>query len=244
MKKVIKNFLRPLWNMNPWRMQKKIKRLERKYDDLYFLLNNQFLKKVSGLVHVGANSGQERFNYKALDLDVIWIEPIPYVYKKLSKNIKFIDKQVALKALITDKDDIEYELKLTDNEGMSSSIFDLHLHKDIWPEIKNNKNIKIKSKTLETIFKEQKINNDMYQALIIDTQGSELLVLKGCKSILRKFKYIKTEASDFEVYKNCCQLKDIEKFMNNNGFCRVDINLFKEKILVGKQYDVLYKRID
>ena len=242
MQKRLKNFLRPFWNMNPWRMQKKIKRLERKYDDLYFFLNNQYLKKVSGVIHIGANIGQERFNYKALDLDVIWIEPIPVIYKKLSNNINLIPNQLALNYLITDKDDMEYELKVTDNEGMSSSIFDLHLHKEIWPEIKNNENIKIKSKTLETIFKEKEINLDKYQALIIDTQGSELLVLKGCRSILRKFKYIKTEASDFEVYKNCCQLKDIEKFMNENDFYRIDIQLFKEKISVGKQYDVLYKR--
>ena len=38
---------------------------------------DRFLKEVSGVVHVGANTGQERGIYDKLSLDVIWIEPIP-----------------------------------------------------------------------------------------------------------------------------------------------------------------------
>ena len=36
-----------------------------------------FLRKVSGVIHVGANLGQERAHYARFRLDVVWIEPIP-----------------------------------------------------------------------------------------------------------------------------------------------------------------------
>lgn len=45
---------------------------------------NSFLSKGRGVIHVGANAGQERELYAAFGLHVIWIEPIPdvFVYKR------------------------------------------------------------------------------------------------------------------------------------------------------------------
>ena len=52
----------------------------------------------------------------------------------------------------------------------------------------------------------------------MDTQESELLVLKGAESLLSKFKYIKTEATDFKVYKDCCLVEDLKNFLGKYGF--------------------------
>jgi hypothetical protein len=35
-------------------------------------------------------------------------------------------------------------------------------------------------------------------AIILDTQGSELLILKGAQATLRQASYVKVEAADFE----------------------------------------------
>jgi len=51
---------------------------------------NSFLNNVSGIIHVGANSGQERGEYSLYSLDVLWVEPIPEVFKKLKKILKNI----------------------------------------------------------------------------------------------------------------------------------------------------------
>ena len=83
---------------------------------------------------------------------------------------------------------------------------------------------------------------DKYQALIVDTQGSELLVLKGAGNLLRKFKYIKVEVADFESYAGCCQVSDIERFLKFSGFkefCREKLTSSKNG---GSYYDILYKR--
>ena len=45
-----------------------------------------FLHQVSGVVHVGANTGQERDLYQTLGLRVCSIEPIPDVFARLQQR--------------------------------------------------------------------------------------------------------------------------------------------------------------
>jgi FkbM family methyltransferase len=77
---------------------------------------------VSGVVHVGANLGQEREVYAALGLDVVWIEPIPEIFAQLKENVQGFPNQLAIEALVTDIDDKEYVFHIANNDGASSSI--------------------------------------------------------------------------------------------------------------------------
>ena len=240
-KKTLKYFLRPIWNKTPWGLYKKLIRLEDNYKELDFLYKNKFLEEVKGVIHVGANTGQERIFYKLLGLKVLWIEPIPETFNQLLINIKDFPNQTALNQLITDKDNKLYDFYITNNDGLSSSLFELKLHKKMWPEVKEEETISLRSKTLDTIFNEEILNIDDFQALVIDTQGSELLVLKGCKKILSKLKYVKSEAADFESYKGCCLLKDINNFLTNNGFEEVNRFATGENDEIGQYFDILFK---
>lgn len=67
-----------------------------------------------------------------------------------------------------------------------------------------------------------KIKLKNYNTLILDTQGSELLILKGAKKLLNNFKYIKLEAADFEVYKKNPTLSDLSSYLKK-------FNFFEEK---------------
>lgn len=49
---------------------------------------DRFLKKVKGIIHVGANTGQEMELYAKYKLPVVWIEPIPEVFETLQNNLK------------------------------------------------------------------------------------------------------------------------------------------------------------
>ena len=73
------------------------------------------LRHVSGIIHVGANAGQERELYAQHDLDVIWVEPIPEVFATLHSNLKGFPRQRAFQYLVTDKDDQEYEFHVANN---------------------------------------------------------------------------------------------------------------------------------
>ena len=156
---------------------------------------------------LGANVGYEAKLYRAHGLSVVFIEPIPEVFARLSAKIRGFKDQKAFQALVTDVDDKEYKFYVANNYGESSSIFKFKHVKDIWPDIDYKTSILLKSTTLATLFKREQLDASKYQALIMDTQGSELLVLKGSIPILDNFKFIKTEVADFESYEGCCHFR-------------------------------------
>lgn len=92
---------------------------------------DRFLEEISGVIHVGANIGQERDLYNKLGLFVIWIEPIPEVFQMLKQNLQGFQNQRAFQYLVTDIDGREYQFHIANNTGASSSILDLEQHKDI-----------------------------------------------------------------------------------------------------------------
>lgn len=220
----------------------KAKALLRRAWYLYTKNPNRFLTYVTGVVHVGASSGQERELYKHQGLRVTWVEPIPEIFAQLQENIKSFPGQQALEALVTDVDGKEYEFHISSNKGQSSSILDLKEHKDIWPDVEYTTSIQIKSKTLPTLFAEHKVDPGQYQALIMDTQGSELLVLQGAMPILQNFEFIKTEVPDFESYEGCCQLGDIESFMQEQGYKEFARHQFATRAEGGSYYDIVYRK--
>jgi FkbM family methyltransferase len=201
-----------------------------------------FLRRASGILHVGAHVGQECDVYAENALDVLWIEPNPRIFQTLAKALKMYPKQRALSYLLADIDDKEYSLHISSNNGASSSILELGEHKKLWPEVAFTETISLKSITLSSLVKQEQVDLARYDALVLDTQGSELLVLKGAAEILGNFKFIKTEASDFEVYKGCCTLADLDTYLSAHHFRRIRTKRFAHKAGVGSCYDVIYLR--
>ena len=203
---------------------------------------NRFLRRVRGVIHVGASGGQERDLYAKFGQRVLWIEPIPQVFEVLSDNIKSYPLQRAVNRLITDRDEAEYVFHIANNHGMSSSILPLDRHRDIWPDVFFELQILLSSITLDTLLDGMAANFRDYEALVMDTQGSELLVLKGARKLLDRIKYVKTEAADFEVYSGCAKVVDLEAFLFDFGFDLIRRDKFAEKQGVGCCYDLLFER--
>lgn len=202
-----------------------------------------FLKEAKGVIHIGANLGQERELYSQHNLDVLWIEPIPSIFSQLQENLKGYPKQQALKYLLTDENDKGYDFHIANNTGASSSIFNLAKHQEIWPEINYIDSIHLNSITFETLIEKENIELARYDSLIIDTQGSELLVFKGAGNLIKNFRFIKTEAADFEVYEGCCDLDDLENHLKPFGFMEVSKKRFATKCGVGNCYDIVFERM-
>jgi len=201
-----------------------------------------YLSKVRGVIHVGANEGQERDKYARRRLRVLWIEPIPEIYEKLRKNIEGYSGQTCLNNLVTDVDDKEYIFHVSNNSGISSSILDIAGHRSLFPAVDYSSHLHLRSVTLKTLLSRSKVDVSFYNALILDTQGSELLVLKGAGGdLLRRFKFIQTEVADFESYEGGCKLNEMDAYMNDHGFHSWRKNCFK-KGEVGSYYDIVYAR--
>jgi FkbM family methyltransferase len=201
---------------------------------------NRFLRSARGVVHVGANVGQERELYDRYGLDVLWIEPIPDVFAALVANIAGFPRQRALERLVTDRDDAAYEFHIANNGGESSSIHDLKEHRDVWPKVDFTKTITLTSSTLATLLARENVELARYDALVMDTQGSELLVLRGAEPVLGHFEFIKTEVPDFEAYADCAQLEDVERFLGERGYTELTRHCFASRPGGGHYYDVVY----
>jgi FkbM family methyltransferase len=96
---------------------------------------DSFLKKVPGVIHVGANTGQEREYYASLGLNVLWVEPIPDVFEELRSNIDTFSNQRACCCLLAAEHGTEYAFHIANNGGASSSILDFSKHGEIWPDV-------------------------------------------------------------------------------------------------------------
>ena len=204
---------------------------------------DRFLKQISGVIHVGANTGQERDLYQQNDLRVLWVEPIPEVFDILRANILSYPLQSAFQRLVTDKDDELYEFHVSNYEGMSSSILQLKLHKDVWPDVAFTRTLALRSVTLPSLLQRERIDINNYDALVMDTQGSELLILKGAAPILPGLRFIKTEVPDFESYEGCCRLEDMKRFLEQHGFREYVRHPFATRPEGGTYYDVVYRNV-
>jgi len=221
---------------------RRIKTLAKRVGSLLAPGRDHYLRNVNGVVHVGANTGQERDKYKEWGLRVLWIEPIPEVFRQLKTNVAGYEGHLAIHALITDRDDATYTFNVANNGGQSSSILNLGLHKKVWPEVAFERTIELQSTTLASLFSREHVDVRNYEALILDTQGSELLVLKGAESLLHRFRFIQTEVADFESYRDGCQLRDIDPYLKARGFRERSRVKFAHRRGAGRYFDVVYER--
>lgn len=217
-----------------------LKQIRRVFKRLYLGPFDIFLKEVHGVIHIGANEGQEREHYSKYGLQkVLWVEADPEAFKKLKKNISQYKNQIALNYLVLDKKKMN-NFNISNANGNASSVLELSKHKKMYPDVKYIRKIFLPSYTLGDIIKRERINIKNYQALILDVQGSELKVLKGTNKLLYNFKYIKLECSNFEVYKKNPNIKEISDYLLKYNFkevkrIKIDKNKKNEEV-----FDILY----
>ena len=181
--------------------------------------------KPKGIIHIGAHLMEERVDYISHGLNnTIWIEANPNVYK----NIDFINdgsySEQAFNYAISDLDNQIFSLNVTNN-GQSSSILELDKHKIHHPHIYVTEVIDIMSKRIDTLFKENNIDSSKYDFVNLDIQGAELLAMKGFGDVINSVKYIYTEVNTNTLYKDCALLNEIDEYLSNYGFKRVETSM-------------------
>jgi FkbM family methyltransferase len=190
------------------------------------------------LIHVGANEGQERYLYESMDLEVLWVEPIPEVFARLVRNIRGVRKQRARQALLSDKSGQKLTLNVANNGGASSSIFELAEHRMIWPDVHYVDRIVCLTTTLDSLLPLLPSPG----ALVLDTQGAELLVLAGGERTLHEVGTIKVEAADFEAYSDACTDADLVDFLTPRGFRLIERRRFADHPAGGGYFDLVFAK--
>lgn len=194
------------------------------YIDLKYIIK-KFNLEINGIVHVGGCKGEELFSYMKNNIkNVILIEANPELIRTL-KIKKFIFHYIFKMNLSVEsfaayfEDNLELDLNITNNL-QSSSILKLSKHSELYPDIKVDKKIKVKTNTINKLFdKKYEIKN--YNFLNLDIQGAELDALKGADEILDKIDAIYTEINFDELYQGCAQAEQIDNYLKEFKFQRI-----------------------
>lgn len=168
-----------------------------------------------GVLHIGANVGEERHEYHNLKVKrVVWIEANEEIYNKLKANLIPYPYQEALNYCIGNIDGKDIEFNISNNGSQSSSILELGTHKQVHPEVKYINKLSMKMRRID------KIDYDFsgLDFLNIDLQGAELLALKGMGELINQFKYAYLEVNWDELYKGCPLFNELSEWMEEKGF--------------------------
>jgi len=181
-----------------------------------------FMRLIPGLIHIGANSGQERHLYHKLGLNVLWIEADPEVFQRLRENIANLPRQRAINALVSDVSGAEIDFHISNNDGLSSSMFEFSGHVRAWPHVKHVGQRRMVARSLDELLEEENVDMANYRALVLDVQGAELLVLAGATATLSAISWIRLPAPDFDAYRGAPEdIRQIRAFLDRKGFTQV-----------------------
>lgn len=186
----------------------------------------RYITNRKGVIHVGGHEGEERFWYNKMGFkSVVWFEPIKDKYEILEENIKHISPpQIAYNFGISEVEG-KHKFHIANN-GQSSSLLEFGTHAKNHPNVKFINDIEIECIRLDTFCKNSAYP-DFYNFLNIDTQGTELSVIKSLGEYIKDIDYIYTEVNTEEVYKGCALLSEIDEYLSKYGFIRIALKMTK-----------------
>jgi FkbM family methyltransferase len=177
--------------------------------------------KFKGILHVGMHEAEEiRVYEKYISRDkILWIEAMS---DKVKYCISKFPSILVENAIISDvEEDVNFHIS---NNGQSSSILELGLHKNLHPEVHYISSFKSRSKRLDNVISNYKSIH--FNFLNLDIQGVELRALKSLGNYLENIDYIYTEVNSDYVYEKCDLIGDIDQYLSTFGFKRVETSWF------------------
>ena len=174
---------------------------------------------VTGVLHVGAHFGEEYLSYIENDITkVVFIEPIKENFQVLEDRFGSIDEVVLINkgaGSVSKK----VNIYRSSNNLVSSSVLKPKRHLTQHPDVLFDDG--------QTVIEIDRIDNMLqditpYNFMNVDVQGYELEVFKGTGILLDKIDFIMTEVNRDEVYEGCAQISEIDEYLLEYGFKRVE----------------------
>ena len=192
---------------------------------------------VRGVVHVGANVGQEMGWYLANRLlPILCFEPVPLAYDDLvatwggySDDVEFVNC-----ALGEEDGTLTLQVPVDLDTQRVSRYNPLHLAGHEWTDIPMGKSIEVPVYRFDSWVRKQDLYLPPYNALSIDTQGMEMEVLRGFGDLLDGFDYLCVEMSAKPVYDGEVPAGEVIAWLEERGF--------KRETPIEEHDDVLFRR--
>lgn len=180
-----------------------------------------------GVFQVGANGGGEIKEFVSQGIQKgIFVEPLPDAYKKLEQAVLVRPEFYAVNAVCTDTagEEVSFYISTSGSAGASSSILKPTGVLSVHPEVPfGSQPVTLVSTTVDQIVVDFKANGRAktiadIDLLYMDTQGSELIVLKGADEFLKQIRFIFTEVSLGGLYENDATHMELTGYLASCGF--------------------------
>jgi len=218
---------------------------------------------LNGVIHGGANDGEEIHNYIRMGFDyIIGFEPYIPVYERLKYDCErwpyelgIYPKQLEVFPIALHDTNGYFNFYISMGDGKGSTLMDIDYEeqkKTIWMDglpmfIDKQTIFTARFDTWYSMWSES-INLDNYDTLLLDTQGNEYEILNGMGELLQGFKYLCIELSIEPVYKDEKPAQEVSDWLREEGFIqdsplyqhndaffiREDIKSVSERIYYGK----------
>lgn len=176
---------------------------------------------IRGVIQIGAHFAEEHGTYIDLGISyIVYIEPCKPAYNKLLERFRHgSEADVMLWNVACGEEYGEMEMFVShNNEGQSNSLLKPKLHLQQHPEVVFTDKEKVLVVPLDSLY----IDMSKYNMLMMDVQGAEGLVLKGARETLKHIDLIYTEVNRDETYESNMQIDEMDLFLKEYGFVRVE----------------------
>lgn len=185
------------------------------------------LKRLWGLdprviVHVGAHEAEELEDYAALgwgDSATIWVDALPEKAAGVADKTERLAHHEVVCAVLWHESGETIEFKETNNT-QASSVLDLKVSKELYPDIEVTR---VRSFVTQTA--EDALDLDRFEQIglvNLDVQGAELHVLAGFGGHLDTVQAVYSEINVREIYRGGASFTDLDAFLTARGFVLVD----------------------
>ncbi|MBT0957159.1 FkbM family methyltransferase [Alphaproteobacteria bacterium KMM 3653] len=181
---------------------------------------------INGIVHVGANRGQEIAEYSAETENVLYVEAIPSLADDLRAKLAEMGVGFTVaQACCSNQSGEKVTFNITGGGADSSSMFEMGRHAELYPSIKVVEQIELETTTVDDLLV-QYPDFGSANILVIDTQGADLLVLKGARgTIERQIDCVYVEVAEEPLTDGGCTFDEIDAFMRSMGFRCKNLNI-------------------
>jgi len=139
------------------------------FDELFKKYNIQ----PKGVLHLGANTGQEAEAYAAHGVGrVIWVEALQELAEACLRHVsQFPNKQEVYHACVSDVSGQMVKFNVASNGGQSSSFLEFGTHSKEHPSVRFTKSVSMETVRVDDLFKRNSIVIDGTWFLNADLQG-------------------------------------------------------------------------
>ena len=171
----------------------------------------------TGIIHVGANIGQEYVDYKKWGIkNIVFIEPCKEAFDVVSK-IK--DENVICINVACGSEEAELPMHISkQNQGQSNSFRKSVLHSIEHPDVLFTETEMIKIIPIDSL----PIEKTKYNILVTDCEGYDSEVMKGAKQTLKHIDLVYSEINRSETREGNKLIGDFEKLLWDEGFVMIE----------------------